>query len=108
MSCMTKTQNAISEFITDQEIYDNPNNVEIVTYYDDTISVGADWPGETSEGEIYLELFFESDTIEEFIRVFGIRTVDDIDHITPETLLNLYQQGKAAICCTIDNIITYY
>ena len=105
---MKKTQKAVSEFIIDQEIYDNPYNVEIVTYYDDTVSVAADWPGEPGEGEIYVELFFESDTIAEFTRIFGIGTVDDLDHITPEFLLNLYKQGKAVICCTIDNLNTYY
>ena len=105
---MKNTYEAVSEFIIDQEIYDNPNKVEIVTYYDETVSVASDWPGAITEGDIYLELFFESSTIDEFTRTFGIVSVDDIDHITQEFLLTLYKQGKAAICCNIDNLNTYY
>jgi hypothetical protein len=105
---MKNTYEAVSEFIIDQEIYDNPHKVEIVTYYDDTVTVSAYWPDEICEGDMYLELFFESNTIAEFTRVFGIRCIDDLEHITPDSLHNLYKQGKAVICCTIDNMNTYY
>jgi AraC-like DNA-binding protein len=97
----------VNEFIDENEIYDNPNAVEIVTHFDETVTVVSNWPGEKSEGDIYIELFFESNTIAEFIQVFGIRCVDDIKNITQEFMLNLCQEGKAIIWCSIDTQ-TYY
>lgn len=106
---MKNIHKAVSEFIIDQGIYDNPHNVEIVTYHDDYVSVASDWPGEISEGEdIYLELYFESNTIAEFTRIFGIKSIDDLKHITQEFLLYLYKQGNAVLCCNIDKSSTYY
>jgi AraC-like DNA-binding protein len=97
----------VSDFIAENEIYDNLHDVEIVTHFDDSVSVASYWPGEISGEDIYIELFFESNTIAEFIQVFGIQCIDDLKNITQEFLLNLYKEGKAAICCSIDNL-TYY
>jgi hypothetical protein len=105
---MKKINNAVSDFIIDRGVYDNPYGVEIAAHLDNSVSVSSYWPGETSKGDMYIELFFESNTLAEFAQVFGIRSVDDLTHITREFLLNLYKQGKAAIRCTIDNLNTYY
>jgi hypothetical protein len=105
---MKKINNAVGNFIVDQGVYGNPHDVEIATHFDETVSVTSDWPGETSKGDMYLELSFESNTLAEFARVFGIRSVDDLTHITQEFLLYLYKREKAAICCTIDTLNTYY
>jgi AraC-like DNA-binding protein len=97
----------VSDFIDEHEIYNNLHDVEIVTHFDDSVSVVSNWPGELSEGDIYIELFFESNTIAEFIQAFGIQRIDDLKNITQEFLLNLYKEGKAAIWCSIDTL-TYY
>jgi AraC-like DNA-binding protein len=97
----------VTDFLLDHEIYNNPHAVEIVTHVDNTVSVVSNWPGELSDGEMYIELFFESDTIAAFIQVFGIKRIKDLENITQEFLLNLYKAGKGTIWCSIDTQ-TYY
>jgi hypothetical protein len=105
---MKNIHKKVNDFIVNQGVYGNPHNVEIVTHGDDSVSVTSDWPGETGEGDIYIEISFESNTMAEFYRVFGIKTIDDLTHITQEFLLYLYKQGQATVSCTIDTIISYY
>ncbi len=105
--CKRREILTVRDFIDEHEIYNNLHDVEIVTHFDDSVGVVSNWPGELSEGDIYIELYFESNTIEEFIQAFGIQRIDDLKNITQEFLLNLYAAGKAIIWCSIDTL-TYY
>jgi AraC-like DNA-binding protein len=97
----------VTDFIVGEEIYNNPHEVEIVVHNDNSVTVVSNWPGEISEDDIYIELFFESDTIAAFIEAFDIRQIDDLKNITQESLLNYYKTGKAIVWCSIDTQ-TYY
>ena len=91
-----------------QLVYDNPHDVEITTNEYDAVCIASDWPGEHKNEAFSLEIVYESNTLAEFLHVFGIITVDDLKHITPGFMLTLYHQGKAEIYCAIDTLRRYF
>ena len=89
-------------------IYVNPHNVEFLLDEKDAISVSCDWPGKHVIEAFFIELEFDSDTIDEFTTVFGITLLEHISAITPVLLMELYRQGKAVIFSAIDKPPLYY
>jgi len=84
-------------------LYANPFDVEIILNEVDAISVSCKFPGEPFYNPFYIELEFDSDTIDEFVSAFGITSVKHITTIQPELLMELYHQGKAVIFSAINN-----
>lgn len=90
-------------------IYVNPYRVEIILDEADAIGVSCHWPGEPAhEATFFIELEFNSATIEEFNTVFGITKIRQLDGITPALLLELYLKGKAVIFSAIDTPPVFY
>jgi hypothetical protein len=89
-------------------IYVNPFNVEIILDEEDAISVSCGWPGEPVHAPFFIELEFDSPTIEEFVTVFGITSIAHIGTITPALLMELYYQGKVVIFSAIDKPPVFY
>ena len=104
LSSMEKLTKSVQDFMDNQLVYDNPHNVEITTNEYDAVCIASDWPDEEKSDTFTLEIVFESKTLAEFLHVFGIQGVDDLQHITPAFMLALYQQGKAVICCAVDTL----
>lgn len=88
-------------------IYDNPHDIEIAMD-SNSISLESRWPGQDAKGDMYVGLWFESETIAEFIQIFGITSVACMNTITPFVMLNLYQKGLTEIYCCIDTSLTFY
>jgi len=84
-------------------LYANPFEVEIILDERDAISVSCQLPGERTHNPFFIELEFDSDTIEEFVSAFGITSVRHMATIRPLLLMELYHQGKAVIFSAINN-----
>jgi hypothetical protein len=104
---MANINDRVKYFMDNLVVYDNPNDVEMLTHPDDAVLVAADWPGHKTEG-FNLEFIFECETIAEFTQVFGIKKVKDLERITPDFLVQLYHQGKAEVWCSFDIVHHYY
>jgi hypothetical protein len=83
-------------------MYTNPHHVEIILDEKDAISVSSHWPGAPVEEPFFIELEYDSSTIEEFITAFGITKIRHIGAITPELLMELYRKGEVVIFSAID------
>lgn len=107
---MKDINQAVYEFMDKRlGIYVNPYKVEIILDEADAIGVSCNWPGEPQqEASSFIELEFDSATIEEFNTVFGITVISHLDTIKPALLLELYLKGKAVIFSAIDTPPVFY
>lgn len=108
---MKKINQAVYEFMDKRllGVYTNPHHVEIILDEDNAISVSSNWPdAPVQEALFFIELQFNSETIEEFTTAFGITLVRHLDAITPAVLLELYRQGKAVLFSAIDKPPNWY
>ena len=99
---------AVTHFMHNHGIYDNDHDVEIVISADDSLMIAANWPGESNNNGFNIEIYLECRTIADLIRLFELKAVKDLLNITPVFLINLFDQGKADICCAIDSYPNYY
>jgi hypothetical protein len=100
---------AIYEFLDKRSgIYLNPHNVEIILDEEDAISVSCNWPGEAVQGPFFIELEYDSATIDEFVTVFGITSLKHIGAIQPALLMELYRKGQVVIFSAINNPPFFY
>jgi hypothetical protein len=88
--------------------YTNPHDVEIILDEDDAISVSCNWPGAQAIDPFFIELEYDSRTIDEFVTVFGITTTNHISTITPALLMELYTKGEVVIFSAINNPPFFY
>jgi hypothetical protein len=88
--------------------YINPHHVEIILDEEDAISVSCNWPGAPAIDPFFIELEYDSRTIDEFVKVFGITITNDIGTITPELLMELYRKGEVVIFSAINNPPFFY
>ena len=106
---MKPINRAVFDFMDERMgIYVNPYNVEFILDEEDAISVSCHWPNEPVHKVFFIELEFDSDTIEEFVDAFGITSLRHMGTVNPDLLMQLYQQGKATIFSAIDTPPTYY
>jgi hypothetical protein len=99
----TNTQ-AVYDFLDKRlGFYINPHQVEIILDEEDAISVSCKWPGAVMIDPFYIELEYDSTTIDEFVAVFGITATNHIGTITPDQLMELYTKGEAVIFSAINN-----
>lgn len=89
-------------------IYVNPHQVEILLDEEDAISVSCHWPGDPVQEPFFIELEYDSATIEEFVTVFGITTLRHIGAITPAILMELYRKGQVVIFSAISTPPFFY
>ena len=91
-------------------IYVNPHHVEIILDEEDAISVSCNWPGEAvaAHDPFFIELEYDSSTIDEFITVFGITSLRHIGAIKPALLMELYRKGQVVIFSAINTPPFYY
>lgn len=101
---MKKINQAVYDFMDKRlGVYTNPHHVEISLDEENAIAVSCNWPNApVQEALFFIELQFDSETIEEFTTVFDITLVRHLDAITPALLLELYRQGKAVLFSAID------
>jgi hypothetical protein len=84
-------------------IYVNPYNVEIILDEEDAISVSCNWPGQVVQEPFFIELEYDSSTIDEFVTAFGITSIRHIGAIKPALLMELYGKGQVVIFSAINN-----
>ena len=102
---MKKFESILREYIEDNMGYImNPNNIEIV--YDRYVLACCEYPGYHAINEnIILEILSDNDTLNKFIRRFGITSVNDLAAIDSHSLYNLYLKGEADVICMFDGYL---
>jgi hypothetical protein len=97
----------LDDYITE---YINPHGISISVYDDNGFVVACSL--EESEISYYeaVEIFFQCQELKDLITTFHITSVKDLGKIKRHDLLELYQQGKAAMFCDIgdENIDSLY
>ena len=63
----------------------------------------APYPGILLDTGYVIEVCIEDSTIDEFTKLTGIKTVEQLHFATPQLLLELYQQGAAFLSVLYDN-----
>jgi hypothetical protein len=105
---MEYLESGIIDFICDQGgIYANPHGVSMATGINNNLLVATHIRKSGLDAGESLEYFINEHTIRDFILDFGIRKVEDIAHIRPALLSNLYEAGKALLVCDIGDPDTY-
>ena len=106
---MKATTRAVYDFLDKRQgIYVNPHHVEIILDEEDGISVSCSWPGEFVYEPFFIELEFDSPTIDEFITVFCITSVRHLGAIKPALLMELYRNGQVVIFSAINTPPFFY
>jgi hypothetical protein len=89
-------------------LYVTRQGIEISAEREDLITLAADWPNHEEGGDYSLELVYENETLEGFIQTFNIKTVDDIEEITIQMMIDLYVKGVVQVLCAFDTADYYY
>jgi hypothetical protein len=104
---MYKIEKAVHDFMENQMgIYVNLRDVEITTHLDFSICLTIDFEEESNE-EISVGLMYSADTLQEFVTVFNIRSLNRFKTIAQKELMELYGQGKAYMYCMLDGYHSY-
>lgn len=98
----------VLDFLEAELIYKNPHGVEMLLSMDDTVCIACNWLGKEDAEYLYVELFYEANSIAEFVTAFNLHAVKDMEGITPAFLLSLFHRGKAEISCSIDEPELFY
>ena len=97
-------ENAIARFLKSQlGYYTNPFGVQTDLLEDGAFNMAAPYPGILLDTGYVMEICMEDSTIEEFIKLTGIKTVEQLHFATPQLLLGLYHQGTAFLSVLYDN-----
>lgn len=95
---MKPAENAIARFLKSQlGYYTNPFGVQSDLLEDGAFNMAAPYPGILLDTGYVMEICIEDSTIDEFIQLTGITTVEQLHFATPQLLLELYHQGAAFI-----------
>jgi hypothetical protein len=97
-------ENAIAKFLKSQlGYYTNPFGVQSDLLEDGVFNMTAPYPGVLLDTGYVMEVCIEDSTIEEFTRLTGIKTVEQLHFATPQLLLELYHHGAAFISVLYEN-----
>jgi hypothetical protein len=105
---MKRNTRKVYEFINNQSGFNNKHDVEFIAFDDESICAASDWPGTNSDGDMYVELFYESQNMDDFVETFGVTTVESLNEVSPETMLRLFHKGHLEACCAIDTPYIFY
>ncbi len=95
---------AIAQFLQSQlGYYTNPFGVQTDLLEDGVFNMTAPYPGIYLADGYAIEICIEDSTIEEFTRLTGITTVEQLHFVSPQLLLELYHQGVAFLSVLYDN-----
>jgi len=103
---MKNINKAVKDFLFNYiGLYHNPYGVEFSSDCDNenAVYMGVDYPGETFNEYVSVELIFESETTSGFVEAFQVQSVSDIKDITPQQMLDLFYKGKTSIFCLVED-----
>ncbi|OQP45438.1 hypothetical protein A4H97_32350 [Niastella yeongjuensis] len=83
--------------------YTNPFGVQSDLLEDGAFNITAHYPGILLDTGYVIEICIEDSTIEEFSKLSGITTVEQLHFASPHLLLDLYHQGAAFLSVLYDN-----
>ena len=106
---MRSTSNPIEKYLKDNMgHYINPFKVETTLDEEGVFDMSARWPDVFAEPDYNLEISITDTTVEEFSKLSGIKTVEQLHFVSPYMLIELFHKGIAGLCCMIDNPDYYY
>jgi len=83
--------------------YTNPFGVQSDLLEDGAFNITAQYPGIYLDTGYVMEICIEDSTLEEFSKLTGITTVEQLHFASPHLLLDLYHQGQAFLSVLYDN-----
>lgn len=86
--------------------YDTKNNLSIEIATDGFLQIAGNFPGFTHP-EIIVETNLHC-PIDQGIQLLSLKTEEDIDAVSANRLLELYQEGEAEVFCCVDQIKIFY
>ena len=106
---MKPGSNPIEKYLKDNMgHYINPFRVETTLDDEGVFDMSARWPDIFAEPDYNLEISIADITVEEFSKLSGIKTVEQLHFVSPHMLIEMFQKGIARLCCMIDNPDYYY
>jgi hypothetical protein len=106
---MKPGSNPIEKYLKDNMgHYINPFRVETTLDDEGVFDMSARWPDIFAEPDYNLEISIADTTVEEFSKLSGIKTVEQLHFVSPHMLIEMFQKGIARLCCMIDNPDYYY
>jgi hypothetical protein len=97
-------ENAIAKFLrSNLGYYTNPFGVQSDLLEDGSFNITAHYPGILLDTGYVMQICIEDSTLEEFSKLTGIKTVEQLHFATPQLLLGLYNQGAAFLSVLYDN-----
>jgi hypothetical protein len=106
---MKSTKNPIAKYLKDNMgHYINPFRVESTLDEEGVFDMTARWPDVFAEPDYNLEISISDTTVDEFSKLSGITTVEQLHFVSPYMLIELFHKGVAGLCCMIDNPDYYY
>ena len=96
-------EQTLSEFLqTDQRsTFVNPAGVQFFNA-EGSFFVCTDYPGIVQPEHICIELYQQFETVDELMTLLHIARVEQLEALTPEELLPLYEQEEMNIVCTLE------
>ncbi len=88
-------------------IYYNPTGVGFYRNEDCSLFVSCHYPGIEQKDKIFLELFQEVKNARALMTLLHLTTIEDLDAVTAQDLIGLYEQEKLHIVCTLDGYLQY-
>ena len=95
----------LAVFLHNSPTYFNPKGLQLYMNEDGSFIIAANYADPDTKRLIFLEFSREVASIEELAELFNITEVEQIDHIQPHDLLNLFYAGKVSIVCIIDGYL---
>ncbi|THU39488.1 hypothetical protein FAM09_13370 [Niastella caeni] len=100
---MRPTRNAIAQYLrANMGHYINPFLVETTLDEFGMFDIAAKWPDLPKKPEYTLEIVLEDVTVEQFSKLSGIKTVEQLHFVSPHRLIELFHEGVATVFCMAD------
>ena len=105
---MEKASTYILEFLyAHAGIYHNPQKIEVVLNYDDSVIVNYLIKDPPQAAYIEFGMCYENDNFNDFMRDFRIARPHELTALSPDHLWELYYKGKAEVYCLLAEKVVY-
>jgi hypothetical protein len=92
---------SIIDFLEDNDGYKNSHGVSLQAFEEDTLFISSMFPESSGSKVVNVEI---DNTFDEFffVKLFKVKCVADLERITHDKLLRLYQVGIMEVTCLVD------
>lgn len=96
-------KNTIIEFLEDElPSWSNTYGVQLYLNTDSSLLLFAGYPGVEQNTDTTLELMREFKSLDHFLSVMGLTSLEQLQQLNPENLLNWYGKGQLYMICSLE------